>query len=71
MAALPQRVQEQVKRAAMDNLTSSTQSNRGGVAPPTRYKRVDWLRERIYFEGLEKMMATFNRGLGSEVPMDL
>ncbi|KAM6500984.1 hypothetical protein JOM56_003998 [Amanita muscaria] len=72
MAALPQRVQEQVKRAAMNNLASSTQSNPGGwyhpVAPPTRYKRVDWLRERIYFEGLRKDDGYVQSRLGFKAP---
>jgi hypothetical protein len=86
---LPQRIQEQMKRAAVNNLATS-QPNPGSwyhhQAPPSRYRRVgafyfshiyaflflifvqDWLRERIYFEGLRKDDDYVQSRLGFKAP---
>ncbi|KII89401.1 hypothetical protein PLICRDRAFT_606564 [Plicaturopsis crispa FD-325 SS-3] len=53
--ALPARLQEQVKRTAAHNPQSGWNMYYAPAsAAPNRFKRVDWLRERIYFEGLVK-----------------
>jgi len=71
-ASLPPRVQEQVKRMAMHNNSSQGQ---GGwnmyyspAVPPNRYKRVDWLRERVFFEGLRKNDSYTLGRLGFKAP---
>jgi len=68
---LPQRIQEQMKRAAVNNLATS-QPNPGSwyhhQAPPSRFRRVDWLRERIYFEGLRKDDDYVQSRLGFKAP---
>lgn len=70
--ALPPRLQEQVKRTAMHNLSQAAgwpqQMYYAPAAPPNRYKRVDWLRERIFFEGL-KLNGTYTTSrLGFKAP---
>ncbi|KAK7035918.1 hypothetical protein R3P38DRAFT_2517545 [Favolaschia claudopus] len=71
-AALAPRLQEQVKRMAAHN-----QAGAGGwpggyyATPPTapaRYKRVDWLRERTFFEGLRKDNNYAQSRLGFKAP---
>ncbi|KAG6820048.1 hypothetical protein H0H93_006063 [Arthromyces matolae] len=60
--SLQPRVQEQVKRISAHNQMSLSGWNNGGFYPgtpmatvnPDQLKRCDWLRERIYFEGLRK-----------------
>ena len=58
--SLNQRMQEQIKRTAAANfqqMQPPTQGGWGGYYPsagPDRLRRVDWLRERVYFEGLVK-----------------
>lgn len=56
--ALPPRIQEQVKRhSAMNQAGGAGWPHYGGppVPPmPARYRRCDWLRERIHFEKLDK-----------------
>jgi len=55
-ASLAPRVQEQVKRTATHNAgaTQGWMSYYSPAVTPNRYKRVDWLRERIFFEALRK-----------------
>ncbi|KAF9533628.1 hypothetical protein CPB83DRAFT_485505 [Crepidotus variabilis] len=53
------RMQEQVKRIAASNFQQLQQPSGGawGYYPPSapdRLRRVDWLRDRVYFEGLVK-----------------
>ncbi|KAF9234501.1 hypothetical protein BU15DRAFT_78986 [Melanogaster broomeanus] len=67
--SLSPRLQEQVKRVSQNN------QNAGGWAAmyygtpaPNRYKRVDWLRDKIFFDGLTKKdMYTVSR-LGFKAP---
>ncbi|KAH0830233.1 hypothetical protein J3R83DRAFT_1592 [Lanmaoa asiatica] len=69
-SSLPARLQEQVKRVAQNNQTS------GGwpgamyynTPQPNRYKRVDWLRDKIYFEGLSKKDHYTSSRLGFKAP---
>ncbi|EAU81989.1 hypothetical protein CC1G_09175 [Coprinopsis cinerea okayama7 len=58
--SLPPRLQESVRRYAAANIATAAQSNQpwGGYyppqAPPSQFKRYDWLRDRILFECLTK-----------------
>ncbi|KAF8126572.1 hypothetical protein JVT61DRAFT_2749 [Boletus reticuloceps] len=69
-SSLPARLQEQVKRVAQNNQAS------GGwpgamyynTPQPNRYKRVDWLRDKIYFEGLTKKDHYTSSRLGFKAP---
>ncbi|KAJ7700847.1 hypothetical protein B0H17DRAFT_924916 [Mycena rosella] len=70
-AALPPRLQEQVKRMALHNTQSGQQWAGYYGTPsvaPNRYKRVDWLRERTFFEGLRKSDAYAISRLGYKAP---
>ncbi|KAJ7684404.1 hypothetical protein DFH06DRAFT_1155544 [Mycena polygramma] len=70
-AALPPRLQEQVKRMAAHNNQASQWSGYYATPPavaPNRYKRVDWLRERTFFEGLRKSDAYAISRLGFKAP---
>lgn len=58
-ASLPPRVQEQIKRIAVSNLANTAPAGTNAwyypsAAPPARFKRVDWLRERVFFEALHR-----------------
>jgi len=53
-AALPPRLQEQVKRSAAHNAQASWGGMYYTPQPPNRFKRIDWLREKVYFDGLLK-----------------
>ncbi|KAH7928141.1 hypothetical protein BV22DRAFT_1030959 [Leucogyrophana mollusca] len=69
--SLPPRLQEQVKRASSHNSMSAQGWNPyyGGTPPTTnRYKRVDWLRDKTYFEGLHKKDAYSVARLGFKAP---
>ncbi|KAN0075537.1 hypothetical protein V8E55_011560 [Tylopilus felleus] len=69
-SSLPPRLQEQVKRVAQNNQGS------GGwpgamyynTPQPNRYKRVDWLRDKIYFEGLGRKDHYTASRLGFNAP---
>jgi hypothetical protein len=69
-AALPPRLQEQVKRMAAHNNQASQWAGYYATPPvaPNRYKRVDWLRERVFFEGLRKSDAYAISRLGFKAP---
>ncbi|KAJ8584041.1 hypothetical protein M405DRAFT_482982 [Rhizopogon salebrosus TDB-379] len=67
---LPARLQEQVKRAATHNASSGATWNMyyNTPAPPNRYKRVDWLRDKYYFDGLSKKDNYSVQRLGFRAP---
>jgi len=69
-ASLPPRVQEQVKRAATHNAGASTNwmAYYTPAVPPNQYKRVDWLRERVFFEALKKNDPYVSSRLGFRAP---
>ncbi|TFK34909.1 hypothetical protein BDQ12DRAFT_689033 [Crucibulum laeve] len=75
-AALPPRVQEQIKRAAIHNMQNQNQGHAQGAwaayytpaVAPNRYRRVDWLRERTYFECLRKNDTYAVQRLGFKAP---
>jgi len=66
------RMQEQIKRtAAMNFQQNQPQSQWGGYYPaagPDRLRRVDWLRERVYFEGLVRDDNYAKQRLGFKAP---
>jgi len=69
--ALPPRLQEQVKRTAAHNLQGGNQWNQMYYTPAVagnRFRRVDWLRERVYFEGLAKKDQYSINRLGYKAP---
>ncbi|KAF4578350.1 hypothetical protein EYR40_001492 [Pleurotus pulmonarius] len=66
--ALPPRLQEQVKRTAAHNAQSGWNMYYSPAVPPNRYKRVDWLRERVFFEGLAKNDRYAESRLGFKAP---
>lgn len=70
--SLPPRLQEQVKRVATNN-AGQAQGNGWGMynytpAPPNRYKRVDWLRDKTFFDGLTKKDTYAASRLGFKAP---
>jgi len=69
-AALPPRLQEQVKRMAAHNAQAGQWAGyyQTPAAAPNRYKRVDWLRERVFFEGLRKSDSYAKSRLGFKAP---
>ncbi|KAJ7272840.1 hypothetical protein C8J57DRAFT_1315320 [Mycena rebaudengoi] len=70
-AALPPRLQEQVKRMAAHNNQAGQWAGYYAHTPPVapnRYRRVDWLRERTFFEGLRKSDAYSLSRLGYKAP---
>lgn len=66
------RMQEQIKRTAAANLQHLQPQQAGWgyypVATPDRLRRVDWLRERVYFEGLVKDDSYAGSRLGFKAP---
>ncbi|KAF9453699.1 hypothetical protein P691DRAFT_813046 [Macrolepiota fuliginosa MF-IS2] len=54
MGTLPARIQEQVKRAALYNQTPHWQQYGHAPTQAARCRRVDWFKDRHYFEGLKK-----------------
>ncbi len=65
-------MQEQIKRTAAANLQQLQPQQAGWgyypVAAPDRLRRVDWLRERVYFEGLVKDDSYAGSRLGFKAP---
>ncbi|KAJ7348896.1 hypothetical protein DFH08DRAFT_863726 [Mycena albidolilacea] len=68
--ALPPRLQEQVKRMAAHNSQANAWAGYYATPPvaPNQYKRVDWLRERVFFEGLRKRDTYAVSRLGFKAP---
>jgi len=74
-ASLNGRAQEQLKRTAALNFqaTQPQQSQAWGYYPPAqpgpdRFRRVDWLRDRVYFEGLMRDDGYAKSRLGYKAP---
>jgi hypothetical protein len=67
-AALPARLQEQVKRTAAHNGQRDWNMYYTPAPTTNRYRRVDWLRERVYFEGLTKKDQYTISRLGFKAP---
>jgi len=70
---LNQRSQDQLRRSAATNLQASQpQTQAWGyytpAAQPERLRRVDWLRERVYFEGLSRDDSYARHRLGYRAP---
>lgn len=53
-AALPPRLQDALRRTATNNQNNSAGWNMyyTPAQVPNRYKRIDWLRDKVYFDGL-------------------
>ncbi|KAG6900355.1 hypothetical protein C0993_011986 [Termitomyces sp. T159_Od127] len=73
LTSLPARVQEQIKRISAHNLMTAQGGWQGGYYPATpvsvdQLKRYDWLRERVFFEGLRKDDAYTVSRLGYSAP---
>jgi len=66
-AALPARLQEQVRRTAQHN-AQPWNMYYPQQQPTNRFKRVDWLREKVYFDGLSKREAYAETRLGFKAP---
>jgi len=70
LSSLSPRLQDGLKRSATNN--SATQSGWNSYyAPaqvPTRFKRVDWLRDKVYFDGLSKLDHYAIERLGFKAP---
>lgn len=67
-AALPPRLQEQVRRTAQHNAQSGWNMYYSPQQPPNRFRRIDWLREKVYFDGLIKKDAYSIQRLGYKAP---
>jgi len=65
---LPARLQEQVKRVSQNNQTTGGWGMYYGTPAPNRYKRVDWLRDKIFFDGLQKKDTYAAARLGFKAP---
>ncbi|KDQ59742.1 hypothetical protein JAAARDRAFT_33311 [Jaapia argillacea MUCL 33604] len=73
LASLPPRLQEQMRRTAAHNQANQPGGNGWNMyyspAPTSiRLKRVDWLRERVYFEGLSRKDSYAVSRLGYKAP---
>jgi len=70
--SIPARVQEHIKRTAGHNLQNLSAGGQwqyySPAVQPNRYKRVDWLRERIYFEALRRNDPYAVSRLGFKAP---
>ncbi|KJA21099.1 hypothetical protein HYPSUDRAFT_42482 [Hypholoma sublateritium FD-334 SS-4] len=73
-ATLSQRAQDQLKRTAAQHFNNQMQPQGGQWGyytpqqAPDRLRRVDWLRERVYFEGLSKDDNYVQSRLGFKAP---
>jgi len=71
-ASVPPRVQEHIRRTAANNLQMLAGGNQWQyytpVAPPNQYKRVDWVRERVYLQSLERNDGYATSRLGFKAP---
>jgi len=67
-AALPARLQEQVKRTAQHNAQAGWNMYYSPQQQPNRFRRIDWLREKVYFDGLAKKDTYSVQRLGYKAP---
>ncbi|KAG7096607.1 hypothetical protein E1B28_004024 [Marasmius oreades] len=72
-SAINPRVQEAVKRTAMSRQAANSQANAWYGAytpaqPPSRFKRYDWLRDKIFFDRLHKQDDYALQRLGFKAP---
>jgi hypothetical protein len=67
-AALPPRLQEHIKRSAAHAQQGGWNMYYSPAPATNRYRRVDWLRERVYFEGLVKQDQYIVSRLGFKAP---
>ncbi|GAW06675.1 hypothetical protein F5879DRAFT_973524 [Lentinula edodes] len=68
-ASLPPRLQDQVKRTAtMRGTGGNWSAYYTPAAPPARFKRFDWLRERTFFDRLQRKDTYAAQRLGFKAP---
>jgi len=67
-AALPPRLQEHIKRSAAHAQQGGWNMYYSPAPATNRYRRVDWLRERVYFEGLVRQDTYTISRLGFKAP---
>ncbi|KAK7438388.1 hypothetical protein VKT23_018002 [Stygiomarasmius scandens] len=68
IASLPARLQEQVKRIAAARQQGGWAGYYTPASAPTRHKRYDWLRDRVFFERLRKDDNYIASRLGFKAP---
>ncbi|EIW60956.1 uncharacterized protein TRAVEDRAFT_58002 [Trametes versicolor FP-101664 SS1] len=67
--SLPPRQQEQLRRYAQSASSAGNwQYYSPAPAPPTQYRRADWLREKIFFDRLMRKDAYARQRLGYSAP---
>ncbi|KAL0947674.1 hypothetical protein HGRIS_013762 [Hohenbuehelia grisea] len=66
--ALPPRLQDQIRRMAANSAGNWNMYYTPAAAAPSRYKRVDWLRDRQYFDGMRKDPSYVASRLGFKAP---
>ncbi|KAI8974263.1 hypothetical protein BD414DRAFT_498622 [Trametes punicea] len=67
--SLPPRQQEQLRRyAASASAAPNWQFYSPAPAPPTQYRRADWLREKVFFDRLMKKESYSRQRLGYYAP---
>lgn len=66
--SLPARLQEQVRRYAASSANQSWQQYYSPQPAPTQFRRVDWLRERVFFDKLIRKDGYSKARLGYAAP---
>jgi len=66
--SLPGRLQEQVKRVSQNNQNTGAWGAYYGTPAPNRYKRVDRLRDKVFFDGMVKNDGYTISRLGFKAP---
>ncbi|KAI0696573.1 hypothetical protein C8T65DRAFT_663547 [Cerioporus squamosus] len=66
--SLPPRLQEQVRRYASSATGAGWQQYYSPPVAPTQFRRVDWLRERVFFDKLTRKDSYAKARLGYSAP---
>lgn len=66
--SLPSRIQEQVRRHASSSTAQGWQGYYTPAQVPNRFRRVDWLRDKVYFDKLIKKDSYAQARLGFSAP---
>jgi len=70
LSSLPPRLQDALRRSATNNTANQSGWNvyYTPAQVPTRFKRVDWLRDKVYFDGLSRRDHYAASRLGFSAP---